>query len=218
MKYKMAKETIAQKKARMNDILTIAEKNYPKAGIQLLSHTSFQLMVAVILSAQCTDKRVNTVTEKLFSIYPNPEDYINIEIEELENLIFSTGFYRAKAKNIKAAAQMLIEKYNGIMPNDMENLLTLPGVGRKSANVILGNYYNIPGIVVDTHVKRLARKMGFVETQNPEKIEFELQKLIEIDKWVIFTHYMIEHGRAICKGQKPKCELCPFEKLCPKLL
>lgn len=214
----MAKETIAKKKVRMNDILTIAAGEYPKAGIQLVSHTSFQLMVAVILSAQCTDKRVNIVTEKLFSIYPNLEDYINIEIEELENLIFSTGFYRAKAKNIKAAAQMLIEKYNGIMPNDMEILLTLPGVGRKSANVILGHYYNIPGIVVDTHVKRLARKMGFVETQNPDKIEFELQKLIDVDKWIIFTHYMIEHGRAICKGQKPKCELCVFEKLCPKLL
>jgi endonuclease-3 len=210
----MPKETIKAKKERMATIIDIMEKTYPKAGIQLESDNVFQLMVAVVLSAQCTDKRVNIVTKELFALYPTIENYIDMPNEELERLIYSTGFYKAKAKNIINGARYLMEAHNGEMPGTMEELLKIPGVGRKSANVILGHYFDVPGIVVDTHVKRISNRLGFVNTDNPTKIEFELQKYIAVDKWVMFTHYVIELGRAICKGQRPKCEKCPLADHC----
>lgn len=201
---------------RMAEVIEILEELYPDAGIQLDSHTSFQLMVAVVLSAQCTDARVNIVTKAMFAKYPDLEDYVNMPIKELEQMIFSTGFYHAKAKNIKAAATMLFNEYAGEMPNNMEELLKLPGVGRKSANVILGHCFDIPGIVVDTHVKRIAYRLGFTITLNPEKVEFALMELIPEDKWVLFTHLLINHGRKICTSRKAKCEECGLAVLCAK--
>lgn len=210
----MQKETIKHKKERIQEIIRLMEKEYPEAGIQLQSDNVFQLMVAVILSAQCTDKRVNIVTKDLFAQYPDLDDYINMPNEVLEKIIYSTGFFRAKAKNIINGAKYVKEIFNGDIPDNMDDLLKIPGVGRKSANVILGHYFDIPGIVVDTHVKRIANRLGFVDTDNPTKIEFELQKYIKIDKWVIFTHYIINLGRAICKGPKPKCGTCPLVDYC----
>lgn len=205
-----------KEKQRMAEVIEILEELYPDAGIQLDSHTPFQLMVAVVLSAQCTDARVNMVTQKMFAKYPDLEDYVNMPIEELEKMIFSTGFYHAKAKNIKAAATMLFNDYAGEMPNNMEELLKLPGVGRKSANVILGHCFDIPGIVVDTHVKRIAYRLGFTTTLNPEKVEYELMELIPEEKWVLFTHLLINHGRKVCASRKAKCEECGLAVLCVK--
>ena len=205
-----------KEKQRMAEVIGILEELYPDAGIQLDSHTPFQLMVAVVLSAQCTDARVNMVTQKMFAKYPDLEDYVNMPIEELEQMIFSTGFYHAKAKNIKAAATMLLNDYAGEMPNNMEELLKLPGVGRKSANVILGHCFDIPGIVVDTHVKRIAYRLGFTTTQDPEKVEYALMELIPEEKWVLFTHLLINHGRKVCTSRKAKCEECGLAVLCAK--
>ncbi len=202
-------------KKRMKKILDILKKEYPDVKIQLNFTTPFELLVATILSAQCTDARVNIVTERLFKRYFLPEHYLNLENEELESLIFSTGYYKAKARHIKAAAKMILEKYNGRVPDKMEDLLQIPGVGRKTANVILGHCFNVPGIVVDTHVSRISRRLGFVQTNNAEKIEFELMELIPKNQWVIFTHYFINLGRKICTSRKPKCAVCKINRYCP---
>ncbi|NLO20101.1 MAG: endonuclease III [Ignavibacteria bacterium] len=211
----MRKESAKAKKVRLKKILEIFNLEYPKVTIQLNFESPFQLLVATILSAQCTDKRVNIITEKLFKKYKEPLDYAEIPSEELEKFIFSAGFYKAKTKNIKAAAKKLIDEYNSELPDTMEELLKLPGVGRKTANVILGHCFDTPGIVVDTHVIRISNRLGLVESKNPEKIEFELMEILPKEKWVIFTHYLINHGRKVCKSRNPDCLNCKISYLCP---
>lgn len=199
----------------MKKILVILSKEYPYAHIQLEYENPFELMVSTILSAQCTDARVNKVTEKLFKKYKKPKDYVNVPVEELEKDIFSTGYYKAKARHIKQASKVIIEKYNGKVPGTMDELLKLPGVGRKTANVILGHCYDTPGIVVDTHVGRIARRLGMTDSMNAEKIEYDLMEIIPKKEWVIFTHYLINHGRKVCTSRKAKCEQCVVSQLCP---
>ena len=211
---KFSKTKTAQK-IRMSKILEILKKEHLDARIALNYSNPFELLVATILSAQCTDERVNKVTKFLFKKYKTPEDYVLIPIENLEQDIFSTGFYKNKAKNIKGAAMKLVQDFNSEVPNTMEELLSLDGVGRKTANVVLGHCFGVDGIVVDTHVSRLSNRLGFVSTTNAIKIEFELMELIPQDDWVMFTHYMIQHGRKICDARKPLCEKCVINHLCP---
>jgi endonuclease-3 len=203
------------KKERMAKVLDILSKEYPDVKIQLDHSNAFELLIATILSAQCTDARVNIVTKSLFAKYKIPEDYLNIPIEELEQDIFSTGFYKAKAKNIKGACKKIISDFKGEIPSNLDDLISLPGVGRKTANVVLGHAFDIPGIVVDTHVKRISNKLGMVETNDAVKIEFALQELIPEELWVIFTHYFINLGRKVCVARKPKCDICKINHLCP---
>lgn len=211
-------DTLSAKKRRMTYILNVLSSEYPEAKIQLDFNNPFELLVATILSAQCTDARVNIVTKDLFKKYKIPKDYLLADREVLERDIFSTGFYKAKAKNIQNAARKVIDDFAGEVPGTMKELLSLPGVGRKTANVILGHIFDVPGIVVDTHVIRISNRLGFVETKNPEKIEFALMDIAPKKKWVIMTHYFILHGRKICSSRKPKCEDCLIEKYCPKIL
>lgn len=199
----------------VSEILKILSADYPDVKIQLNFENPFQLLVATILSAQCTDTRVNMVTEKLFKKYQTIEDYLIAPDKELEQDIFSTGYYKAKTKKIKATAQMILDNYGGEVPNSIEELTKLPGVGRKTANVILGHIFNVPAIVVDTHVIRLSNRLGWVNTKNAEKIEKELMKIIPQNKWVIFTHYIINHGREVCTARNPKCKKCSISHLCP---
>ncbi|MDC1069053.1 endonuclease III [Candidatus Kapabacteria bacterium] len=199
----------------MSLILEILSQEYPNITIQLNHSNAFELLIATILSAQCTDARVNIVTETLFKKYLIPEDYINAPIEQIEQDIFSTGFYRAKAKNIKAASHKLVNDFNGEVPSNIDDLTSLPGVGRKTANVVLGHIFNIPGVVVDTHVKRISKMLGFVETSDAVKIEYKLMELIPKELWVIFTHYFINLGRKVCIARRPQCHDCKISHLCP---
>jgi len=204
----------ANKKKLFKNIIDILSKEYPNVKIQLNHSNPFELLIATILSAQCTDARVNIVTEKLFKKYITPLDYLKVPIEELEQDIFSTGYYKSKAKNIRALCEILINQYNGIVPNTLDELIKLPGVGRKTANVILGHCFNTPAIVVDTHVIRISNLLGIVNTKNAEKIEYELMNIIEQDLWVSFTHYFINHGRKVCIARRPKCSECKISHLC----
>lgn len=200
---------------RMQEIITILKEIYPDVKIQLNYENPLELLIATILSAQCTDARVNIVTQSLFKKYKYAVDYINVDIEELEQDIFSTGFYKAKAKNIKGACQKIIDEFNGNVPNNMVDLLKLPGVGRKTANVVLGHCFDTPGIVVDTHVTRISNKLGFTDTNDAIKIEFKLMEIIPKEQWVMFTHYIINHGRNTCIARSPKCSQCAIKELCP---
>lgn len=211
-------KVLTEEKKRVKIILKLLEKEYPTAQIQLEYISPFELLVATVLSAQCTDKRVNQVTEKLFKKYRNPEDYLKVTQEELEKDIFSTGYYKAKANHIQGSAKAVIEKFNGDVPGTIEELLTLPGVGRKTANVILGHCFKTPGIVVDTHVTRIVNRLGLVNTENAYKIEKELMELFPQKYWVIFTHYLIWHGRMICASRKPKCNKCVLAEYCPSAI
>ncbi len=188
---------------------------YGQPETMLNYKTPFELMVAVILSAQCTDKRVNIVSEELFGKYNTPNDFAEIEIEELEKLIKSTGFYKNKAKNIKQASIKILDEFAGELPKTIKELTKLAGVGRKSANVILGHIYGIKeGIVVDTHVKRLSNRIGFTKSKNPVIIEKDLMEIFEKKDWFILSNLMIMHGRAVCKARKPLCENCEIKHLC----
>jgi endonuclease-3 len=207
--------SLAAKKARMAGVIKILSQIYPDVKIQLEHENPFELLIATILSAQCTDARVNIVTKSLFAKYKIPADYLLVETEELEQDIFSTGFYKAKAKNIRGACRMIIDDFGGKVPQTMEDLLKLPGVGRKTANVILGHCFDTPGIVVDTHVIRISNKLAFVSSTDAVKIENELMKLIPKELWVIFTHYFINHGRNTCIVRRPKCSICEISHLCP---
>lgn len=201
-------------KQRMSKILETLSKEYPDVRIQL-NHTSpFELLIATILSAQCTDERVNRVTPYLFKKYKGPEDYANATLEEIEKDIYSTGYYKAKAKHIKEASKMILTEFNGQVPSKLEDLIKLPGVGRKTANVLLGHCFSTPAIVVDTHVIKITNRLGFVETKNADIIERKLMELIPKNKWVIFTHYFINHGRKICTARKPKCSVCVISQYC----
>ena len=192
-------------------------KLYPDAHCALHYADPLQLLVATVLSAQCTDERVNKVTPALFDRFPDAEAYASADVAELERMIQSTGFFRNKARNIRACCQVLVEKHGGQVPHTMEELVPLPGVGRKTANVILGNAFGVPGIPVDTHVGRLSRRMGLTEHDDPVKVESDLMALIPKDDWTNFGHRMIFHGRQVCHSRKPKCDLCVLKKICPMI-
>ncbi len=193
------------------------KNHYPDAHCALKFETPFQLLIATILSAQCTDERVNSVTKPLFKQYPNAETMNTLSVPDLENYIHSTGFYKNKAKNIKQTCQTLVTVYGGVVPNTMEQLYELPGVGRKTANVVLGNAYNISsGVVVDTHVMRLANRMGWVRGDDAVKIESQLNQICPKEDWIMLPHYLISHGRAICKARSPECHNCFLQSPCPK--
>ncbi len=196
------------------EILKILEKEYGEIKAMLDYKTPFQLMVAVVLSAQCTDERVNIVTKNLFNDVPDSKKMAYLSYEELENYIKSTGFYKNKAKNIIEASKILEKEYNGVIPDTMEELLKLPGVGRKSANVILGHIFGIPGVTVDTHVKRVSKRLGFTNSIVPEKIEIDIMKRVPKEKWFTFSNLIITHGRKICNARKPKCDVCIIKEKC----
>ncbi len=204
----------------LNKIVDILKKEYGEKTKCALNYKSpFELLVATILSAQCTDERVNKVTPILFEKYKTVEDFANADITDLENIIRSTGFFRNKAKNIKNCSKILVEKYNGKVPKDINELVKLPGVARKTANVVLGNFYRIPsGIVVDTHVKRVAKRLGLTKETNPMKVEKDLMEKIPKELWIDFSNWIIYHGRKYCKARKPECDKCPLEEICPKIM
>ena len=203
------------KKERFNKVFPILEQKFQVPITALNYETPYQLLIAVILSAQCTDVRVNIVTKELFKIVKGPKDLAEMDLKEIEKHIRSTGFYKNKAKNIQMCSRQLLEKYNGEVPNTMEELRGLAGVGRKTANVVLGDIWNIrEGIVVDTHVKRLSNRIGFVKSDNPEIIEKELMKFIPKKHWFEYSHYLILHGRDKCIARKPKCEVCEIKEYC----
>ena len=207
---------ISDKNKLTRQIIKRLKKEYPDAHCALIHSNAFELLIATILSAQCTDVRVNIVTADLFRKYRQPEDYLKVSPEELEQDIRSTGFFRNKAKNIQAACEKIVENFGGEIPQTMEEILTLNGVARKTANVVLGNAFGITsGVVVDTHVSRLSQRLGLTVETTPEKIENDLAELVPKKDWIIFPHLLIWHGRAVCQARKPKCAECVLEDLCP---
>lgn len=212
----MAGTGISKKeKVRIQNIISSLNRVYGTEGRCFLNYkTPWQLLIATILSAQCTDERVNQVTDKLFKKYTRLEDFAYADIRELERDIHSTGFYRNKAKNIIACAHRLLTEYNGIVPKEIEELTSLAGVGRKTANVIRGNIYNEPSIVVDTHVKRVSNRLGLTKEEDPVKIEFELMKKLPREQWIPYNIQIITHGRSICNARNPKCEQCFLREYC----
>lgn len=203
------------KKERVKFVLEKLEEKFGKPKCALNYDTPFELLVAVILSAQCTDKRVNIVTEAMFKEYNTPEQFATMDIEKIEELIKSTGFYRNKAKNIQKASQQLLEKYNGKLPQEMDKLLELGGVGRKTANVVRGEVWGLAdGITVDTHVKRITNLLGLTEEQDPVKIERDLMKIVPKKSWIDFSHYIILQGRDKCIARRPKCDECEIKEAC----
>lgn len=202
-------------KKQANELVKLLKETYPDAECSLDFKTPFEMVVAVMLSAQCTDERVNKTTPKIFSKYSTPEDFANIDIKELEDLIHPCGFYKNKAKNIKACAQMIVEKFEGQVPRTMEELMSLPGVGRKSANVVmLEAFGDAQGIAVDTHCRRIANKMGLSKEKEPEKIEQDLLKLFDKKDYKDINHLLIWHGRNTCIARNPKCEECKLKEMC----
>ena len=201
-------------KKRTKEILQILKETYPDAKCELNHETPFQLLVATILSAQTTDKKVNQVTEKLFKDYPDLKSFLKINNEELEDKIKEIGLYRNKAKNIILMCNQLNEKFNGEVPSNMEDLMSLAGVGRKTANVVLSNAFNVPSIAVDTHVFRVANRLGLASSDNVLEVEKQLQKELPKNEWSLTHHLLIFHGRRCCIARKPKCSECPLEKIC----
>jgi endonuclease-3 len=201
-------------KSRINKILQILKSTYPDVKTALRHQNPLEMLIATILSAQCTDVRVNEVTKTVFKKLRTAKDYADIPLAELEEMIRPTGFFRNKAKSIKACCQRLVEKHGGKVPDNMEALTQLPGIGRKTANVVLGSAFGIPGIVVDTHVKRVSQRIGLTKEKDPVKIEFELMELIPKKDWIDFSHEIIWHGRRLCQARKPKCPQCPLRELC----
>ncbi|MCR1897604.1 endonuclease III [Irregularibacter muris] len=199
---------------KTQEVLDILGETYAEATIALHYTTPFELLVATILSAQCTDKRVNIITEKLFHHYNQPEDFASLSVEELGEMIRSCGFYRNKSENIIATSRILLEKFDGKVPDTLEELTTLPGVGRKTANVVLSNVFGKDAIAVDTHVFRVSNRIGLAEAKNVEETEKQLMKNIPKSKWSKAHHWLIHHGRNICKARRPQCEICPIQHLC----
>jgi len=209
-------EVYLDPKNRALRIIALLEKEHPDAKIALHFTNPLELLVATMLSAQCTDERVNMVTKELFKKYTKAEDYANADLKALEQDIKSTGFYRNKAKNIKKCCQLLVEKYNSQVPRTMAELLELPGVARKTANIVLSNAYGIvEGVAVDTHVRRLAQRLGLSESDDPAKIEADLMNIVPREKWMRITDLLIFHGRRVCVAKKPKCDACVLNKICP---
>jgi endonuclease-3 len=210
--------TRAKKPASGPETVALLKRYYPDARCALTFANPYELLVATTLSAQCTDERVNMVTPVLFGQFPTPEKMAKAPLEAIETIIHSTGFYKAKAKSLKSAAQLLVEKHGGKVPKDLSQLVELSGVGRKTANVVLGNAFNIiSGIVVDTHVGRLSNRLGWTKSENAVLIEKDLQKLIEHHDWILISHLLISHGRKVCKARKPQCENCFLFEHCPKI-
>lgn len=213
----MAKrESMEELKVRVREVIRRLKRAYPDAKCSLNYSNPFELLIATILSAQSTDERVNIVTADLFRKYRQPEDYLKVSPHELEKDIHSTGFFRNKTRSIQGTSKMLTEQYGGVVPHTMEELLELPGVARKTANVVLGNAFDIKaGVVVDTHVTRLSHRLDFTQEKTAEKIEQALIPIVPKKDWVIFPHLMIAHGRKICKARTPLCAECPVERQCP---
>ena len=213
----MPQESLKKKKQRLGQILSLLKKSYPSARCALHFQNPLELLVATQLSAQCTDKRVNMVTKDLFRKYQKAKDYASAPIKNLEKAVQSTGFFRNKARHLKKSCQSLEKHHGGEVPKDFDQLTQLAGVGRKTAHVVMGNAFQISsGIVVDTHVKRLSNRMALVHTDNVHQIEKNLEKLVSKKDWIMFPHWLIEHGRKICTARKPHCSLCVLYKLCPR--
>lgn len=202
---------------RMAEILRLLKREYPEARCSLDYESPFQLLVATILSAQCTDERVNQVTPALFARFPDARSAARAKVAEIEKLIRTTGFFRSKAKSIVETAEALVEGHAGEVPADLEALTRLRGVGRKTANVVLGNAFGVPGLVVDTHVGRLCRRMGFTRETDPEKVERHMMDVVLREDWSLFSHLLIHHGRAVCSARKPQCSECTLARFCPKV-
>jgi endonuclease-3 len=209
--------TSSDTRRRVRQILQILNELYPQPRTALEYRTPVQLLVAVILSAQCTDARVNMVTPALFTRFPDARALADAPREELESLIKSTGFFRSKAKHIQECCRMLVEKYNGELPRTIEEFTQLPGVGRKTANVVLGEVFRIPGITVDTHVGRLSRRLGLTTHKDPEKVERDLMAIIPKESWIDFSHQLILHGRQVCAARRPQCDACALRPWCPQI-
>lgn len=202
------------KKKCVIKIIEIFDRLYPDADCSLKYYDPLQLLISTQLAAQCTDARVNIVTKTLYAKFKTAEDFANADLKELEEEIRPTGFFRNKAKNIKGCCKMIIEKYKGKVPDNLEDMLRLPGVGRKTANLVLGDVFGIPGIVVDTHAKRLSNRIGLTKMTDPVKIEFDLMKVVPKESWNKFCHQLVYHGRAVCNARKAKCEQCEIIKYC----
>lgn len=209
------KEKLSDKQKRVLNIINIFNDVYGDADCTLDYNSALELLIATQLAAQCTDARVNLVTPALFKKYPDVYAFATADELELREIIKSCGFYKNKAKNIIGCCQKLISDFNGEVPSNMEDLLSLPGVGRKTANLVLGDIFGIPGIVVDTHATRLSNRLGFTVNKDPYKIELDLMKLVPEDNWSHFCHCLVEHGRAYCRAQKPDCNNCPINAFCP---
>lgn len=211
----MARRIRKEERERIQAILDLLDEHYTREYKCYLNHeTPWQLLIATILSAQCTDERVNMVTKDLFVKYKTLEDFANADIKELEKDIHSTGFYKNKAKNIILCTRKLLYEYHGEVPNDIDLLTDLAGVGRKTANVIRGNIYHEPSIVVDTHVKRISRKLGFTKEEDPVKIEYDLMEVLPREHWILYNIQIITHGRGLCTARSPQCEQCFLKELC----
>ncbi len=208
--------TLSEKKEKIDLIINLFEKEYPDAKCSLIANTPFQLLVATRLSAQCTDARVNLITPALFSALPNPEAFAKASTEDVEKLIKSCGLYHSKAKDLVALGKVLMEKYGGEVPDTMEELTSLPGIGRKTANLILGDVFGKPAVVTDTHFIRLVNRMGFVKNKEPRKVEDAMRKILPPDKSNNFCHRTVLHGRAVCSARAPKCSLCCIKDVCEK--
>jgi endonuclease III len=213
---RFARESKAARKKRTVEIIKRLHEAYPGAKCSLTFRNPFQLLVATILSAQCTDERVNMVTPALFKRYPKPDDLAGAKPEELEELIKSTGFFRNKAKSLLGMSNAILEHHRGKVPDEMDALVDLPGVGRKTANVVLGNAFGkSEGVVVDTHVTRLSQRLALTEQSDAVKIELDLMDLVPREEWTVISHLFIDHGRAICKAPTPRCEVCFLNDICP---
>jgi endonuclease-3 len=209
------RESLPEKKVRAKVIYRQLSKSYPNVRCELDYKNAFELLVATVLSAQCTDKRVNQTTPALFKKYPNPQKMAKADLKDIQKLVKSTGFFRAKSKNIKGLSNIIAEQFDGNVPSNLEDLITLPGVGRKTANVVLGHAFGIPGITVDTHFGRLSRRFGWSKQNNPVEVEFEVGELIPEKEWTNLSQRMIWHGRRVCHSRKPACGACALAKLCP---
>lgn len=210
-----ARRRVGPKRARIRPIIERLKAEHPDARIALRSRSDLELLVAVMLSAQTTDANVNRVTERLFAKYRRPEDYLAVPVEELERDIYQTGFFRQKARAIRGTMQMLLEEYDGRVPRRLEDLLHLPGVARKTANVVAAELGHPQGVVVDTHVRRLSQRLGLTRHDDPVKIERDLARLVPKEEWALFPHLLIWHGRRVCDARRPRCEECVLADLCP---
>jgi endonuclease III len=211
-------EASSEEKRFAAQVVSILRRHYPDAACALRFRNPLELLVATILSAQCTDQRVNLVTRDLFRKYPRAATYVKTPLEQIERDIQSTGFFRNKARSIQACCKSLLERYEGKVPRTLEQLVELPGIGRKTANVVLGTAYGIAsGVVVDTHVARIACRLGLSAQKNPEKIERDLMRQLPPQEWIDFSHRVIHHGRQICKARKPRCDQCPLGNICPRI-
>jgi endonuclease-3 len=217
MKNRQDDAKLKERRRHAAKVLRILAREYPDAVCSLNYATPLQLLIATILSAQCTDERVNMVTPALFERFPDAKAFATAEQKEVEKLIQSTGFYRNKARNIIACCKAIVEQHGGEVPGTLEELVRLPGVGRKTANVVLGNAFGVPGIVVDTHVLRLSRRLGLSREKTPDKVEQDLMQILPPKEWVAFGHRMIYHGRKICQSRKPRCDVCPLAEICPRI-